>query len=77
MRGINKSGKMRELRELTELAMTPAKNLVIMIVWMLVAVAVAAEKHMKMNMGRRTDIRRPYISEKGLRYEMMVSERLI
>lgn len=47
--------------------MTPAKKRVMKMVWRLVAVAVAAEKQMKMNMGRRTQMRRPYISEMGLR----------
>ena len=48
-----------------ELAMTPAKNRVIMIVCRFAAVAVAAEKQMNANIGRSTDIRLPYISENG------------
>jgi hypothetical protein len=48
-----------------ELAMTPAKNRVIMIVCIFVAVAVAAEKQAKINMGRSMVIRLPYISDNG------------
>lgn len=47
------------------LAITPAKNLVIMMVCKFVAVAVAADKQMKTNIGMSTDIRLPYISDKG------------
>jgi hypothetical protein len=48
-----------------ELAITPAKNRVIIIVRRFVAVAVAAEKQIKISIGRSTDSLLPYSSDNG------------
>jgi hypothetical protein len=46
-------------------AMTPAKNRVMKMVWIFSAVAVAAEKQMKMNRGGRIESFRPNMVEIG------------
>jgi hypothetical protein len=48
-----------------ELAITPAKNRVIMMVCRFCAVAIAAEKQMKINIGTSIDILLPYSSDNG------------
>jgi hypothetical protein len=44
----------------------PVKNLAVMIVCKFVAVAIAADKQMKINISMSTDIHLPYISDNGL-----------